>query len=163
MDSIGRLMAHLVWADQLVVEALESATAPDPRALELTGHVLGAERVWLARIRGEPASVPVWPSPTLTECRELLAGNCAALQQDLDRLTATELGRPVTYTNSAGVQFTNTVQDILLHVCLHGAYHRGQVAQLLRAQGSSPNPTDYIAFIRGEPTATRTDSDARAR
>jgi uncharacterized damage-inducible protein DinB len=66
-----------------------------------------------------------------------------------------DLARPVTYKNSAGAQFTSLVEDILLHVCLHGAYHRGQITTALRTSGSIPNPTDYIAFIRGAPTATR--------
>jgi uncharacterized damage-inducible protein DinB len=48
------------------------------------------------------------------------------------------------------------VGDMLLHVALHGAYHRGQIALLVRAGGSTPSPTDYIAFIRGAPAATRT-------
>jgi uncharacterized damage-inducible protein DinB len=41
-------------------------------------------------------------------------------------------------------------------VALHGSYHRGQIALLVRAGGSTPAPTDYIAFIRGAPAATRT-------
>ncbi|HEU5359182.1 MAG TPA: DinB family protein, partial [Gemmatimonadales bacterium] len=61
----------------------------------------------------------------------------------------------VTYRNSAGLEFTSTVEDILLHVALHGAYHRGQVARALREGGAVPNATDYIAFIRGAPAARR--------
>ena len=41
---------------------------------------------------------------------------------------------------------------------LHGAYHRGQIALLLREGGAEPAPTDYIAFVRGAPAATRTPS-----
>jgi uncharacterized damage-inducible protein DinB len=47
------------------------------------------------------------------------------------------------------------VEDILLHTCLHGAYHRGQIARDLRQAGDPPEPTDYIAFIRGSPAATK--------
>jgi uncharacterized damage-inducible protein DinB len=44
---------------------------------------------------------------------------------------------------------------MLTHVTLHGAYHRGQIAASIRAGGDTPTATDYIAFIRGAPAATR--------
>ena len=46
--------------------------------------------------------------------------------------------------------------DILLHVCLHGAYHRGQVAVSMRSGGAEPAPTDFIAMRRGVPAAVTT-------
>ena len=50
---------------------------------------------------------------------------------------------------SAGQAFRSTLEDILLHVALHGAYHRGQLAMLVRDGHGEPAPTDYIAFVRG--------------
>jgi uncharacterized damage-inducible protein DinB len=47
------------------------------------------------------------------------------------------------------------VEDILLQIFLHGTYHRGQVALLLRQGEATPAPTDYIAYVRGAPAATR--------
>jgi uncharacterized damage-inducible protein DinB len=44
---------------------------------------------------------------------------------------------------------------MLTHVAMHGSYHRGQIAAALRAGGDIPSPTDYIAFVRGAPAATR--------
>lgn len=56
--------------------------------------------------------------------------------------------RLITYRNSSGVEYTNTLEDILLHVAEHGVYHRGQVALLVRASGGNAIPTDYIIFTR---------------
>ena len=79
--------------------------------------------------------------------------------RDVEKVLATlgpgDLDRDVTYTNSAGQEFTSRVEDILLHVVMHGSYHRGQVAMLIRDGGGTPAPTDYIAFVRGAPAATR--------
>ena len=38
---------------------------------------------------------------------------------------------------------------------MHGSYHRGQVAMLLRQSGAEPLPTDYIVFVRGVPAAAQ--------
>jgi uncharacterized damage-inducible protein DinB len=64
------------------------------------------------------------------------------------------LALPVTYVNSAGREFDTVVGDILLHVALHGQYHRGKVTLMLRQAGLTPAPTDFIAFVRGAPAAT---------
>lgn len=154
MRHLGKLIAHLAWADDRVLAALRSATAPDPSCLELLAHVLAAEHVWMARLKGATPRHPVWPALTLEECAALVQANQRELTAFVAALPA-EVPPDVTYTNSAGQQFTSSVEDILLHVCLHGAYHRGQIARALRLGGSVPMPTDYIAFVRGAPAATR--------
>jgi uncharacterized damage-inducible protein DinB len=121
----------------------------------LYAHVLGAEHVWLARLRQEPASAAVWPVLDLDGCRVLAAANHAGFERFLAELTPEALDREVPYRNSAGDAFRGRVGDILVHVALHGCYHRGQVALLLRDAGAEPAPTDYIAFVRGAPAATR--------
>jgi uncharacterized damage-inducible protein DinB len=155
VNHLKRLIGHLVWADRLVQDALKRAKAVDPKVIDLYAHLLGAEHVWHARLVGVPPTVAVWPQLSIDECGRLAARNAEELAGYVDGLEPADLARDVTYKNSAGAQFTSVVEDILLHVCLHGAYHRGQITTALRTTGSIPNPTDYIAFIRGAPTATR--------
>ena len=152
---LARLIAHLAWADDRVLASLRSATNPDPSCRELFAHVLAAEHVWLARLKGETPTHAVWPDLSLEQCAALVGANQRALVGYLDALTPESLSRGVTYLNSAGRQFTSSVEDILLHVSLHGSYHRGQIAWALRRGGSVPMATDYIAFVRGAPAATR--------
>ncbi|MEP7325579.1 MAG: DinB family protein [Gemmatimonadota bacterium] len=154
-DYIERLFAHLAWADAAVLQALEATPATAERWLELFGHILGAEQVWLARLKGIPPVVAVWPVLTLAECRRLADENGKECAAYVAALVPADRDRSVRYTNSAGQEFTSTVADILLHVCLHGSYHRGQIATGMRAGGQTPAPTDYIGFIRGTPAATR--------
>jgi uncharacterized damage-inducible protein DinB len=97
----------------------------------------------------------VWPSLTLDEAERLAGQNITAFNEVISELTEESREMPVTYRNSAGEQFTSTLEDILTHVSLHGAYHRGQIAASIRAGGDVPSPTDYIAFARGAPAATR--------
>jgi uncharacterized damage-inducible protein DinB len=155
MQHLTKLIAHLAWADDRVLAALRSATTLDPACLELFAHVLAAEHVWLARLKGGTPHHPVWPALTLEQCAGLVQGNQRELAATAAELTPADLPRAITYVNSAGQTFTSSVEDILLHVCLHGTYHRGQIAWALRRGGGVPMPTDYIAFTRGAPAATR--------
>ena len=151
------MFAHLRWADERTLTALRGAPPPADcaKALEIYGHVLGAEQVWLARLRQAPATVAVWPRLDLDGCARLAQESHAGYSALLAELAPADLSREVPYTNSAGVGFRSTVQDILIHVAMHGSYHRGQVALLLRQAGAEPTATDYIAFVRGAPAATR--------
>jgi uncharacterized damage-inducible protein DinB len=156
IDHLDCLFAHLAWADEHVLQSLRDAGEDASQAEELFAHILGAELVWLSRIQGRAADVPVWPSLSLDECAALAARVRGEYDRFLSGLDVAEAARMVHYRNSAGFEFDSKVEDILLHVALHGAYHRGQIALLVRAAGSTPAPTDYIAFVRGAPAATRT-------
>ncbi|MFN2399466.1 MAG: DinB family protein [Gemmatimonadaceae bacterium] len=152
---IHRLFAHVAWADDAVLESLQRVPDASDKAIELFAHVLGAEHVWLARLQETPAAVAVWPRLSVLECAELAGKNRESYSAFLDSLNASDLERTVHYRNSAGAEFDSRVDDILIHVALHGAYHRGQVARGLREGGSVPAPTDYIAFVRGVAAAVR--------
>ena len=156
LDEVRRLMAHLRWADERTLAALKAALPQPPTdTLELYAHVLGAEHVWIARLDGRVPRVAVWPTLSLAEGEAVAAKNHAGFDAYLHGMDGSALERVVDYTNSAGQSFTSRVGDILLHVVLHGMYHRGQIALLLRRQGFTPEPTDYIAYVRGAPAATR--------
>lgn len=156
MEHLGRLVEHLVWADARVLAALQAADPASPRALELYAHVLAAEHIWYTRLAGVTTDLPVWPVLSLVDCAALAARNATDFSAFVATLDPADLDHEVPYTNSAGQRFSTGVQDILLHVALHGAYHRGQIATTLRDGGRVPATTDYIAFARGVPAATRT-------
>lgn len=154
---INRLFAHLAWADRATLAALHAATPP-AQAVELYAHIVAAERVWLDRLRRHKASIAVWPTLSLTQSEALAEENAAGYREYLTTLPAGALEQEVAYVNSAGDAFRSRADDILLHVCLHGQYHRGQIASLLRREGGTPAQTDFITYVRGVPAATRQPS-----
>jgi uncharacterized damage-inducible protein DinB len=154
VEHLRALVDHMAWADEGRLASLRQPGVPK-RAIELYAHVLGAENVWLTRLEQRPQAVAVWPTLTLEECAELSADNQRRYAAYIDRLTSDDLRRSVHYRNSAGLEFDTPVEDILLHVAMHGSYHRGQVSLLVRDAGAEPRPTDFIAFVRGAPAATR--------
>ena len=148
-----RLAAHMNWADAKALASLRAARPVPPLALELYGHILGAESVWLARLEGRTSPVAVWPGLTLDQCDSLSVELATGFDRLIRTLSDAEFEGEISYRNSAGEQFSSLRSDILLHVFLHGAYHRGQVAAALRSGGAEPAPTDYIAMRRGAAAA----------
>ena len=151
---LRKLIDHLRWADARILEALRTASEPSAAALELYRHILGAEHVWLARLHGEPAQYAVWPELTIEECASLAEENFERLADYVERFGG-DLQRGIVYRNSAGHSFESSIEDILLHVAMHGQYHRGQINSLLRQQKEMPAAVDYIAWVRGAAAATR--------
>lgn len=154
MEEMRRLFAHARWADERALEALRGAAQAPAEALKVYAHVLGAEHTWLSRLRGEAPEVAVWPALGIEECAALALENADGYDAYLDSLAPDDFASEVEYRNSAGDRFRTRIDDILLHVALHGSYHRGQIAMLLRQHGAAPLPTDYIAYVRGVPAAT---------
>ncbi len=155
LEALHRLVAHLRWADRRMLDSLRRASPPPARAVEIFAHVLGAEHVWLARLAQQPARFPVWPALSLDGCASMADANAGGLEAFVRNLGPDDLARLVPYTNSAGQRFESSVADMLLQLFTHSSYHRGQVAMLLRDQGGEPAATDFIAFVRGAPAATR--------
>jgi len=124
------------------------ALAAPPKSLRWLGHIIGAEYIWLARMKRVPAPLPVWPDLSLSDCDKRLNELSERLLAVSARITPERLAESVGYTNSKGEPWTSTVEDILTHVVIHSAYHRGQIASDLRAAGQEPAYTDYIHAVR---------------
>jgi uncharacterized damage-inducible protein DinB len=150
---LRKLVEHLAWADEGALSALRNAPGSDSCGLTFYAHILGAEATWIARIAERTSDVAIWPTLSLDEAATLAARNAAELRGLIAPLTPDDLAAEIQYRNSAGKEFRSTLEDILLHVALHGAYHRGQVSLVVRGGGGEPVATDYIAFIRGAPAA----------
>lgn len=146
-DPLARMFAHAAWANDLLLEELRAKPLPDPEVQLLLDHVVSAEHVWLSRIAGVAPRASVWPTFSASECAALAAENAAAFRQLLAQ-DPSALDRVVHYRNTAGREFDDSVRDILLHVALHGQYHRGQIATRMRAAGRTPVFTDYIGWVR---------------
>jgi uncharacterized damage-inducible protein DinB len=145
-DLLEQLFDHNSWAHQELITELRRVP-PDPETLRLFAHIVAAEHLWLSRIDGVKPRVAVWPTLDLNQIIALEMENRARIRELLRRPDDSREQR-VHYRNSAGNAFDNAVGDILTHVAMHGHYHRGQIARVMRAAGREPVYTDYIGFVR---------------
>jgi uncharacterized damage-inducible protein DinB len=144
---LERMLRYDQWANGETLRSLQQRTAPT-RSLRWLGHIIGAEFLWLSRIEGKPSQLPIWPELSLDQCERRLN---EISKLELERFAGGAggpLDRAVSYTNSKGEAWTNTLEEILTHLVIHSAYHRGQIASDLRAAGAEPAYTDYIHAVR---------------
>ena len=146
IDYFRRQFAYNEWANREVLAALRASREASTRPVQLVAHVLSAERLWLERLTQQPQSLPVWPQLILEHCEEQASALVRLWREYLD--AKLDLARSVSYKNSKGEPWTSTIQDILTHVLMHSAYHRGQIASHMRASGQTPPYTDFIHCVR---------------
>ena len=145
MRHLRRLLAYDVWANRETLHSLKQS-AP-PRSRRWLAHIVGAEYLWMARLRRRHETLSVWPELDVEACGERLEELSRLWPEYLDD-THDSFTQEVPYTNSKGEAWTNTVEQILTHVVIHSAYHRGQIASDVRASGGVPADTDYIHAVR---------------
>ena len=146
-DYLRREFDYNAWANGEVLAAFKAASI-DAQCVRFMAHILAAERVWLERLKQQPQSVPVWPEPDLAWCEQEGAELAKSWRKYLELLTAGDIAQTIAYKNSQGESWTSAIIDVLTHVVMHSAYHRGQIASHMRASGHTPAYTDFIHGVR---------------
>lgn len=136
-----RLFQYDDWANNEEIANLKNAPA---RAIRLFAHVVGTEWVWLSRLQGTKPKLAVWPELTLDQ----IATELPQLRKAWVDYLAQRPSGTIEYRNSKGELWTSDIEDVLTHVVMHGAYHRGQIATVMRDAGHTPAYTDYIHCTR---------------
>jgi len=148
-----RMFAYDHWANRECLAAMRAADSfsadASSSAIARMAHILSAQKLWLERILKQRQSMPVWPSATIQDCMALAGEMSSAWKQHLKQLAARgSLDNKVEYRNSNGEIWSSRVEDILMHVLFHSAYHRGQIALQMRASGIEPAYTDFVHAVR---------------
>ena len=148
LEHLQRLFRYDHWANREILTALETLASPSQRPLNLLSHIVSAERLWLERLLLQKQTLPVWPLFTVAQCKLEVEQMPGLWQNYLKSVGESGLTRSLSYKNTKGEAFSSQKQDILLHVVMHSAYHRGQIAAEMRAGGFTPAYTDFIHAVR---------------
>ncbi len=146
------MFAYDDWANRECLAAMRAAGSVSADTVGCMAHILSAQKLWLERMLKQRQSMPVWPVATIEDCLTLAGEMSPAWRKYLARLgnqfAPGSLVDQVEYRNSKGEPWSSRVEDILTHVLLHSAYHRGQIALQMRTSGMEPAYTDFIHAVR---------------
>ncbi len=148
LEYFSRQYNYNHWANRESARVAATLQGDRPRAFEILSHIVGAEQLWLDRLHGDAPTTAVWPDLELTTVPTLLDQLHAQWVRFIEHQREDKLLRPISYVNSKGQPWANRVEEILTHVILHSAYHRGQLAVLIREAGMEPPMTDFVHAVR---------------
>jgi len=144
------LCDHMAWADARASASIAEmpASPARDRAVSLYAHIVAIEYAWVARFEQRTPDHTQWPDWSLETASEIAVASAAALHSIATTAGSEGLSATIAYRNRAGVEGRNSLWEILMHIVLHGTYHRGQIALLGRDGGSVPASTDFSTFLR---------------
>ncbi len=145
---------YTLWANNRALASIEALTESDGKSqvIKLLSHVVAAQYIWYARVSGKTeTALPVWGVMTLEDIRERVPAISVMWKEYLQSKTDSDLpSLSFSYKNTLGKEYSNTLLEILTHFPMHSAYHRAQIAMIVRQNGGTPAVTDYIQFAREE-------------
>ncbi len=140
---LQRYLEYNLWANTRLVDNIKAVPAEEISALPLAPfgsiydalrHIVGAENIWLERVRGQSPSdfMGITEGKTLNELLDMLAARSNEWVQYFETNPSSLTGT-FTYATTKGDQFTQSTQDVVMHVVNHSTYHRGQIMSALRS------------------------------
>jgi uncharacterized damage-inducible protein DinB len=150
-----QLVSYKQWADRCLCdtarEALPRIDARDAALLlQVMDHMHVVDRIFQHHLRGLPhgykaarsESVPDFDTLALglQETGAWYVGYAATLAQS-------ELDEPIEFIFTSGKPARMRRSEILLHVCLHGQFHRGNAGALLQLKGFTPARDGFTDFL----------------
>jgi uncharacterized damage-inducible protein DinB len=153
-SALHSLFTYKAWANAELFAAL--ARLPPDRDELLQGcirtlnHIYVVDRLFRARLAGEPApfhATNTKETPALAQLRGDVEATDAWYVDYTASLADAALARVLDFTFADGDSGRMSVEEILLHVSLHGGYHRGNVGQMLKSIDVAPPRDLYTKFL----------------
>jgi len=141
---LNQLVRYTEVADLQFIKTFLETDKDLPEAESLFSHVLNSQNIWIGRISQRPQIYDRFHIHPKEKFMELHRENIA----NLNSLLSSDLALTISYANSEGGFFENSVSDILFHIINHSTYHRAQVASQFRINNVKPPVTDFIILKR---------------
>ena len=143
------------WADRGLYRAVGEnfdRLSQEDRSLMLRvlDHIHTVDRIFQHNLQGLRHSFTAPRSETMPELAALTQSAAAVDEwyaSYVRGLSEADLAQPLDFVFTNGKPARMTRGEIILHVCLHGTYHRGNAGALLQLRGLTPSRdaiTDYL-------------------
>lgn len=158
--TLKSLFAYKAWANAELFALLGSLPPDHADALHTCirtlNHIYVVDRLFRARLAAEPEpfqATNTKETPTLEQLRADVQSTDAWYLEYVSSLTERTLSQVLDFTFADGDRGRMSREEILLHVSLHGGYHRGNVGQVLKSISVAPPRDLYTKFLhQSEPT-----------
>ena len=149
------LVCYKQWADRGLcdvvsqhIDRLDSADATI--VLRILDHIHIVDQIFQHHLEGRPHAFRAPRSGAVPELRTLTKGI-----QKVDAWYASYVGglaredfdEPIDFVFTSGKAACMRRSEMILHVCLHGTYHRGNAGLILLKNGITPNADAMTDFL----------------
>lgn len=149
--SLQSLFAQKAWANNELFNVLATVTdaqhAPSIHtAVRTLNHIHVVDQIFRAHLQGTQhgyTATNTDATPELGELQFAVAETDAWFEGHVAQMPAEQLAEKISFRFTDGDAGTMTREEMLFHVITHGAYHRGNVGQVLKSISVAP-PRDLL-------------------
>lgn len=149
------LIRYKQWADRGLHEVVSRTfdrldTEDSGILLRILDHILVVDRIFQHHLQGLPNPFHAPRSEERPDVHRLIE-TATEVDEWYVSYAANQLAadpdRPVDFIFTNGMPGRMTRGEIILHVCLHGTYHRGNAGIVLQKNGITPNDDRMTDFL----------------
>jgi uncharacterized damage-inducible protein DinB len=157
------LYQYKAWANGELFPTVATVDAhAHPKAVETMlrtlNHIYVVDQIFKGHLSGVPHG---FRATNTVETPSIEALHMGAAQLDqwycryVETIASEDLREPIRFQFTDGDQGQMTREEMLHHVLAHGAYHRGNVGQVLKGLGLAPPRDLYTKFLHVSQPARR--------
>ena len=155
MNTIQSLFAQKSWSNNELFNVLATVPAGQhaaaiQAATRTLNHIFIVDQIFQAHLQGTGhgyTATNTEATPELGELQFSVAETDAWFVDYTNTVSAAQLSERVAFRFTDGDNGTMTREEMLLHVITHGAYHRGNVGQILKSIAVVPPRDLYTKFL----------------
>ncbi|HEV7317685.1 MAG TPA: DinB family protein [Ensifer sp.] len=167
---LRKLFEYQAWANS---ELFDTLLTLDPKAnegelvtgLRLMNHAHVVARIFAGHLCGARhgyRSDNTADTPSLDELRAAVASSDRWYVDYLGKVSPAELSATIAFTFTDGDKGAMSREEMLMHVALHGGYHRGEVGRIVWRLGITPPWDTFAVHLHQAEPARRLQGEVRS-
>jgi uncharacterized damage-inducible protein DinB len=146
---------YKAWANKEILDEMENIDKkkyPDKwlMAVRLLNHTHVVDNIFIAHLthqRHEYSSTNTIETPDISDLRCSIEKSDQWLIQYSKDVNVSELEQSIRFTFTDGDAGSMLIRDVLSHLIIHGAYHRGNIGMLLADCGLSRPKDTFTRYL----------------
>ena len=151
----SQLIATKRWADRGLYAAVarnlpQLSSEEASIMLRILDHIHAVDRIFQHHLQGLPHAFKAARSETMPTLQTLAQGSREVddwYSSYVRGLASSDFEQPIDFVFTSGKQARMRRGEILLHVCMHGTYHRGNAGAVLQLKGLTPSRDAITDFL----------------
>jgi uncharacterized damage-inducible protein DinB/putative sterol carrier protein len=163
VSTLERVFSYKAKANNGILSAMRQFDDASPAkeiAIRVLNHTYAVDRIFAANLRRaghEYTSPNPSHAPSLQELSTVIKSSDQWYIDYVSRLDETQLAERIDFTFTDGLPGRMSREEMLMHVTVHGEYHRGQISLIMMQNSIAPPADGFTSYLH------KTEGSSRRR
>jgi uncharacterized damage-inducible protein DinB len=161
ISTLERVFSYKAKANDEILLAMRQFDDASPAkeiAIRVLNHTYAVDRIFAANLRqaehGYTSPNP-GQAPSLEELSAAIKASDQWYLDYVSRLEETQLAETIDFTFTDGWPGRMSREEMLMHVTVHGEYHRGQISLIMMQNSITPPGDGFTTYLHKTEASTR--------